>query len=134
MKDKKLFIELLFDQKAGVRLTNMLHRHAVGMTLADFIDAYPVARLQRDVFGFGPKARAELLEILARPQILKTSKLIRYLATLQAPVPDRTCVHCGCTDSHACAGGCSWVILHKATHTGVCSACVPAEIELVDAL
>jgi hypothetical protein len=37
---------------------------------------------------------------------------------------ERTCVHCGCTDSHACPGGCAWAIKHKATHTGVCTACV----------
>jgi len=36
---------------------------------------------------------------------------------------ERTCVHCGCTDSNACLGGCSWVEIHKATPTGVCSTC-----------
>jgi transcription elongation factor Elf1 len=36
---------------------------------------------------------------------------------------ERQCVECGCTDSFACEGGCSWVIKHKATNTGVCSRC-----------
>lgn len=47
---------------------------------------------------------------------------------------ERACVHCGCTDSHACPGGCAWSIKHKATPTGVCSRCVPKEIKLVDRL
>ena len=46
----------------------------------------------------------------------------------------RTCVHCGCTDDHACPGGCAWAIKHDATMTGVCSQCVPKEIKLVDSL
>jgi hypothetical protein len=36
---------------------------------------------------------------------------------------ERTCVHCGCTDSRACPGGCEWALLHKATPTGVCTPC-----------
>lgn len=36
---------------------------------------------------------------------------------------EATCVYCGCTDSHACAGGCQWVELHQHTPTGVCSHC-----------
>ena len=37
--------------------------------------------------------------------------------------PERTCVYCGCTDSRACLGGCTWVELHAHTSTGVCSNC-----------
>lgn len=37
---------------------------------------------------------------------------------------DRKCVYCGCTDSKACAGGCSWIVRHPKTNTGVCSCCV----------
>lgn len=36
---------------------------------------------------------------------------------------ERTCVQCGCTDSRACKDGCSWVIKHKFTMTGVCTNC-----------
>lgn len=36
-------------------------------------------------------------------------------AALQSP---RTCRVCGCTDDHACPGGCSWV------EEDLCSACV----------
>src|SRR5216683_5155447 len=45
---------------------------------------------------------------------------------------DRMCVHCGCTDSHACPGGCSWVIEHKATMTGVCSNCLGEEQAILE--
>lgn len=56
----------------------------------------------------------------------------RYsLEILEALEPDQVeevaCVLCGCTDSHACPGGCSWV-LHKPP---VCSSCGP---ELVASL
>jgi hypothetical protein len=37
---------------------------------------------------------------------------------------ERTCVYCGCTDSQACSGGCSWVQKHRHTPTGVCSGCM----------
>jgi hypothetical protein len=36
---------------------------------------------------------------------------------------ERICVVCGCTDSQACPGGCSWAIKHKDANTGVCSRC-----------
>jgi hypothetical protein len=54
------------------------------------------------------------------------SDAFNALSTLNSQLStrgDRTCVHCGCTDSHACPGGCSWVEKHKATPTGVCSNC-----------
>ncbi|MCU0770858.1 MAG: hypothetical protein MUE94_03680 [Verrucomicrobia bacterium] len=41
------------------------------------------------------------------------------------PKHERRCVYCGCTDSKACVGGCSWVQIHEHTHTGVCSQCIP---------
>ena len=40
------------------------------------------------------------------------------------PKPERKCVYCGCTEGRACAGGCSWSVLHPKTLTGVCSQCV----------
>lgn len=45
----------------------------------------------------------------------------------------RTCVHCGCTDSRACAGGCSWVAIHASTPTGVCSSCAGLKMQLMEA-
>lgn len=36
---------------------------------------------------------------------------------------ERTCRGCGCTDRHACPGGCAWVLLDVAMPTGICSAC-----------
>jgi len=44
----------------------------------------------------------------------------RRRVTFQA-IPG-VCVFCGCTDDHACEGGCSWI---NAEHT-LCSACVPS--------
>lgn len=40
---------------------------------------------------------------------------------------ERTCVYCGCTESRACAGGCTWVEKHAHTPTGVCSQCATRE-------
>ena len=33
------------------------------------------------------------------------------------------CKVCGCTDSHACPGGCYWIILNRVKGEGVCSNC-----------
>lgn len=33
--------------------------------------------------------------------------------------PNRQCIECGCTDDHACPGGCYWVSLEPP----ICSAC-----------
>jgi len=35
--------------------------------------------------------------------------------------PKRRCRECGCTDSHACPGGCYWV------EPDLCSRCVPSK-------
>jgi hypothetical protein len=63
------------------------------------------------------KSPAEVRRLVARGRRLSTQP-----STLTTQ-PDRTCVHCGCTDSRACPGGCSWVVKHKLTNTGVCSSC-----------
>lgn len=39
---------------------------------------------------------------------------------------ERICRGCGCTDSHACPGGCSWVLLDIDTPSGICSSCAIA--------
>lgn len=36
---------------------------------------------------------------------------------------NRTCRGCGCTDTRACIGGCSWVLIDVRFPTGICSAC-----------
>lgn len=41
-------------------------------------------------------------------------------------MPEPTCIICGCTESHACAGGCSWLAVQLDENAGVCSACLPA--------
>jgi hypothetical protein len=42
---------------------------------------------------------------------------------MNTPSPLRTCRGCGCTDLHACPGGCAWVLLDVEIPTGICSAC-----------
>jgi hypothetical protein len=38
------------------------------------------------------------------------------------------CIGCGCTDEHACPGGCEWIRQDPLAGVGVCSAC-PASVE-----
>jgi hypothetical protein len=38
---------------------------------------------------------------------------------------ERVCIICGCTDSQACPGGCSWAVKYPDGNTGVCSQCYP---------
>ncbi|RDI25198.1 hypothetical protein DFR41_104255 [Pseudacidovorax intermedius] len=46
---------------------------------------------------------------------------------------DAKCIACGCTDSRACMGGCSWAWVDREARQGLCSSCVAdhvsAEIE-----
>jgi len=45
------------------------------------------------------------------------------------PVAERTCRICGCTDTRACEGGCSWLL------QGVCSKCITDRVpECIDLL
>lgn len=37
---------------------------------------------------------------------------------------EATCIECGCTESQACEGGCSWAVLEASIGYGVCSRCV----------
>lgn len=39
------------------------------------------------------------------------------------PCEEATCVYCGCTDSKACEGGCSWAEVDYKKGEGVCSKC-----------
>lgn len=44
---------------------------------------------------------------------------------------ERACIRCGCTDSRACAGGCSWIT----RRVDICSACLtPADKPVFQAL
>lgn len=36
---------------------------------------------------------------------------------------ERSCRLCGCTDTRACPGGCSWVLQDLYSPTGICSTC-----------
>lgn len=48
------------------------------------------------------------------------------------PAKDGTCRICGCTDEHACDGGCWWVLEQSFGHT-VCSSCVRGLVVLAEA-
>ncbi len=51
---------------------------------------------------------------------------------------DPECVVCGCSESAACEGGCSWIVVDRARGAGVCSSCAAskeeAEAQLTDAV
>ncbi len=36
---------------------------------------------------------------------------------------EATCLGCGCTDSRACVGGCSWIVVNRELRQGICSSC-----------
>lgn len=44
---------------------------------------------------------------------------------------DARCIGRGCTDSRACAGGCSWLKVDRDLRFGVCSAC-PGKVATFD--
>jgi PRTRC genetic system ThiF family protein len=118
-------------ENASVRLFNQLANlmplpgSPTGrLTLSQFIAQWPLERLRKEVYGFGPKAQAELLEILERQPNSGNRRFMTYVASLRPTAPQCTCVYCGCTDSRACEGGCFWTEKHRATPTGVCSRCV----------
>jgi hypothetical protein len=47
------------------------------------------------------------------------------------PRTGRKCVRCGCTDGHACQGGCHWMT----PRANICSRCwTPADLRLVEEL
>ena len=83
------FTAFLTDEKASVRLFNMLSKvrwqdGAGGLlTVSQFIDQWPLERLRNEVFGFGPKAQAELFEIMSRHHTCNSSKKFdRYVNSL----------------------------------------------------
>jgi len=58
-----------------------------------------------------------------RPDLCVCGEGREHALHLTAPL-EPTCVECGCTESQACPGGCSWVELNKDTNEGLCSKCV----------
>lgn len=80
-----------------------------------------------------PRAIRKILEDLrsevsfARPKFYKynlTRLLDELAATPDPDRPDRKCIYCGCDDSHACKGGCSWAAKFPHGNVGICSQCV----------
>lgn len=56
------------------------------------------------------------------------SILNRLVVAAMGEPKERMCVQCGCTDSKACPKGCSWIVTHPVTPTGVCSECWSAHL------
>lgn len=69
---------------------------------------------------------------LSQAEKLEMARAIEIILNLRAG--ERACCYCGCTDSKACKGGCSWIIKHKFTPTGICSACLGSMMKEVDNL
>lgn len=42
-------------------------------------------------------------------------------AVIAAVIKERRCVYCGCTEIHACEGGCEWLVIFPHGSVGVCS-------------
>ena len=68
--------------------------------------AFPLATTTID----RPLASGSVVDELAASRVLLLDGL-----------EDRVCVGCGCTDSHACPGGCSWAQLSPPLCTGCVS-------------
>lgn len=45
------------------------------------------------------------------------------------PSRDAVCTHCGCTDSRACPGGCTWYRVDYEARVGLCTSCVDQLLE-----
>ena len=42
-------------------------------------------------------------------------------------IREATCIACGCTDSRACDGGCSWQWVDREAGRGLCTSCEEME-------
>lgn len=58
----------------------------------------------------------------------KACELVRNRRRQASAFTERKCIACGCTDSQACQGGCSWLQVDYATGEGVCSSCADPEL------
>lgn len=63
-------------------------------------------------------AASEAINVVL-PHLERDSAAIAATATQSGERIVRSCMLCGCTDDHACIGGCSWV------GDRLCSACLP---------
>lgn len=66
----------------------------------------------------------QLWHFLSDPKLKDSRSFYRKIAKRALAWPDEpTCLKCGCTESNACEGGCSWTFLSKERNWGLCSAC-----------
>lgn len=47
----------------------------------------------------------------------------RIIEAAALTTPELACICCGCTESRACPGGCSWAAVDEDAGVGLCSAC-----------
>lgn len=74
------------------------------------------------------RARRALRRRLPRPRVSTDDRHLVALRRSSALPSERTCRRCGCTDSNACPGGCSWV------EHDLCSACASPTVLMLGAL
>lgn len=69
----------------------------------------------------------QLWHFLSDPRRKADRQLYRRIAKRALQWPNEpTCLKCGCTEFHACEGGCSWSFLCKENNWGICSTCLHA--------
>lgn len=66
--------------------------------------------------------------------IPRTARVAQIARRIVMELGQRHCVMCGCSDNHACAGGCSWVLCFSQTPTGVCSRCWGRFVKMIDTI
>ncbi len=70
------------------------------------------------------KSRTESLrELESQQRALYRKFARRALNCSRDGFLEAKCVRCGCTDSRACDGGCSWVVVNRLLGQGICSEC-----------
>jgi len=70
-----------------------------------------------------PLARPDIFVAVAIAVEVSFAHRAELAIALEEEAADRVCIGCGCTDSHACQGGCSWVSLDPP----ICSGCIEPE-------
>ena len=108
--------------------------HPLGLALRATLDDTNTAILdvldeRNDPEGFrfgedylGEYGRASRITYL---RLMREHVRTRYerLGYVIQPIPGRYCRFCGCTEDHACDGGCSWRVEPDQLEPGICSAC-----------
>lgn len=135
-----------FGKKAQAELLEIFERHCscrTGMRFADYCASLSEPDCSPDNLRKMSLLRLfqQLVEVTEKTQSTRIRNIIEELKKREVEPPfgpsaswvnlvkspiqtDRTCIYCGCTDSKACRGGCSWVITFQFGNVGVCSSCI----------